>query len=915
MNPLLIYTPQNGIFLKEALDAVVALLNGESYKAAIEIIMILAVGLVGFQYVSGKKLASIVRFIVTNFLVMYCVLGIKAPVAIIDMQMADGAGEALTVENVPLGIALPAAIISGMGYGVTTAFGDVFHMTDDLDYNKSGMIFGARTWIAATQTKLSMSPDVAHDLSAYIRQCVFAAKLLASHQISPQELVNSNDLISTYFDSPSPIYRVIFQDGMNLSCIDAATSLRKRIPNAAKLELDHLGHLMTPGYKIKPVPGDEIPPAARFDNVLEAANQYYMGLSKSAADTLTQNILINASRDAAADAFAFAGADAALMNYTNTESVQKMHIAEANSFWLAGFRLPYYMTVIWILTLCIFPLVVLMALFPTPINTYIIYIQSQAFLWSWPPMFIIIHFLVSLASKSTINIFGQKTGGVTFSNIDSLANLHSNFAYTAGALAISVPFIAYYIVKGLGPILSNASQHFGGMLQSLSVGEAQSAALGNISMASYNGWNMNYDNTNAHKFDTNVRHAEGRSELQMPNGSLLAQNADGSRVGNSMPAISSAAVSIHGSDRVIDSLHKGATESFNNATQLRTASDAHMQEGLNLLRQFGQTDGNDFRSGQGVSNTTTDSINQDLRTMKDAVKQYNKHQDDSHQVSEEAAISARVNSNKQFAGKVAEYLSGGSIEGSLTGRYQHSNNWGVQNFMNSSEGQSFNKAFDHIVSTVQNNHIDAQDSRNLSASEQIGANFTAGEVFSKQSAAEYGHGLQLQKAASHALENAKSIDSNLGQAFHDWVVEHYPDKGEQVMLQTDSASIATQNKWANEFLHSGVGRSAIANQVNAALTQTGGNLKAQYQGDSARMEHTSHVYDKYQNAKDIVASKQQDQGFAEMNPGHLKDAQLLASQNRQSATLAKSQLISDIARDKISNTDKTVNYKKLNNKE
>ena len=609
MSPLLIYTPQNGVFLKELLDGMAALLGTSTFTTACDIIMILSVSMVSYQYVMGKKLESLTRFVLTTFLVTYCVLGIRVPVAIIDMQTAEGAGEALTVDHVPLGVAMPAALISGMGYGITSAFSDVFHMPDSLEYNKTGMIFGARTWLAATQTRLSMSPDLAADMSAYIRQCIFTAKLLASHQISPQELVNSSSLIKTYFENPSPIYRVILHDGTNLSCGEACVNLKNRLPIAAKLELERLNHLVTTGSNSKT-------DTATFTDRLQAAHTYYMNITTDAAETLTQNILINATRDAASDAFAFSGADAALMNYTNTNSTQKMHIAEANSFWLAGFRLPYYMTVMWMLTLCIFPLVVLISFFPTMNNVYFLYLQSQVYLWSWPPMFIIFHWFVSMASSATITLFGQKTGGVTFSNIDSLATLHSNFAYTAGALATSVPVLAYYITKGLGSILSNASQHFGGMAQSLSVSEAQSAAQGNISMASYSGWNMNYDNTNAHKFDTNHYHAEGRSTLQMGNGALLSQNADGSHVGNIQPAISSAAVSVHGSDRVVDSLHQSANKSFSNAAQLRTAADSHLQAGMSEMKNFTSTDANDFRSGKGVSNTTTDSISQDLRTMK-----------------------------------------------------------------------------------------------------------------------------------------------------------------------------------------------------------------------------------------------------------------------------------------------------------
>ena len=820
MKLLLIYTPQNGEYLKTVLDAMVALLNTETFKAAMEIVIPLAICMVGYQYIMGKKLEILHRYIVTSFIVTYCLLGLRVSVGIIDMQASTGAGTSLTVDHVPIGVALPAAIISGVGFGITQVFSDVFHMPDDLDYNKTGMIFGARTWLAATNTRLSMSPDLALDMSSYIRQCVFAAKLLASHQISPQELINSPNLKKTYFENPSPVYRVILQDGSNLGCREAAANLQGRLPIAAKLELARLGHLMQ---------GD----GSTFGSSLAAAHDYYMKISADAGNIITQNILINATRNAAADAFAFVGADAELMNYTNTDTMQKMHVAEANSFWLASYRLPYYMTVMWMLTICIFPLILLLAFFPLTQNIYVFYLQSQAYLWSWPPMFIIIHYFVSLASSSTINIFGQKTGGVTFSNIDSLASLHSNFAYTAGALAASVPFLAYYITKGLSSVLSNAAQHFGGIAQSLSVSEAQSAAQGNLSMASYSGWNMNYDNTNAHKFDTNYHHAEGRSTVQMSNGALLSKNADGSRVGNVQPAISNAAVSVHGSDRVVDSLHQSANESFSHASQLRTAADSHLQAGLSEMKNFTEHDANDYRSGEGVSNTTTASIGQDLRVMKDAVEHHNKHADFSKQVSLEAAVSGKISSNRSLVGKGVEWISGASAEVSGTLRGSVAGHTSAQEFFNTSEGKSFNDAYHHMLSTAKNSHLDAADSHNLSGAEQVAANFSSGESLMKQASAEYSHGQQLQKAASHATEQASSIDDNLNQAYHNWVVERHGAQGEAVMLQTDSRSIVTQHLWANEFLNSKPGQSAIASQVTQALAQGQADVNREYKADAA----------------------------------------------------------------------------------
>lgn len=905
MSPLLIYTPQNGAFLKTVLDAMVALLKEDTFQSAIEIMMILSVSLVGYQFVTGKKLESLVRFFLTTFLVSCCLIGIRVPVAVIDMQWADGAGEALSVDNVPLGVALPAAIISGMGYGITTLFSDVFKMPGDLDYNRTGMIFGARTWLAATNTRLSMSPDLATDMSAYIRQCVFGAKLLASHQISPEELVNSANLIKTYFDNPSPVYRVILHDGTNLSCIDAASNLKARLPVAAKRELARLGHLMMPGDKLKT--SEE-----KIDDNLQAAHDYFMKISTDSAAILTQNILINATRDAASDAFAFSGADAALMNYTNTTSTQKMHVAEANSFWLASFRLPYYMTVMWMLTLCIFPLVVLIAYLPIKVNVYILYLQSQVFLWSWPPMFIIIHYFVSLASSTTISLFGQKTGGVTFSNIDSLASYHSNFAYTAGALAASVPFLAYYITKGLGPILSNAAQHFGGMAQSLSVGEAQTAAQGNVSMASYSGWNMNYDNHHAHKFDTNRSHASGSATVQMANGALLTETANGSRIGNVMPAISHSAVNVHASDRVVDSLHHSANESFSNANQLRTAGDKHLQAGLSEMKNFTANDANDYRSGEGVSNTTTDSISQDLRKMKDAVHQYNDHHDGSVQVSAEAAAAYRLNSDKAVWGKGIAWVTGTSFDASVTGRASASTTHSLQTFNNSSEGQAFNEAFNHMVSTAKSSHLDASDSRNLSGAEQIAANFSSGQSLIEQSSSEYAHGLQLQSAASHAEEHSATIDDNLNQVYHDWVLSKHGARGEQVMLQTDAHSIATQHQWVGEFLKSSSGHHAITSQVNSALAETGNDLKGQYQADAGRLKQAQGLRQQFVRDKDEVDLTANRKGLTQMSTEQLSTAMDIQSSQRLKSVVENASKTSNTVSNEMNAVDKKITHEPLN---
>ncbi|HAT1129935.1 TPA: conjugal transfer protein TraG [Legionella pneumophila] len=821
MSPLLIYTPQNGIYLKELLDGVATLLTESTFSTACDIIMILSVGMVGYQYVMGKKLESLTRFMLTTFLVMYCVLGIKVPVAIIDMQTAEGAGEALTVDHVPLGVALPASLISGMGYGITTAFSDVFRMPDSLEYNKTGMIFGARTWLAATQTRLSMSPDLAQDLSSYIRQCVFTAKLLASHQLSPQELTQSAHLSKTYFEEPSPIYRVILHNGVNLSCGDAAANLKTRLPIAAKLELERLNHLVTTGVLTsRNTDSSSLPGEKTFGDRLQAAHKYYMNITEDAAETLTQNILINATRDAAADAFAFSGADAALMNYTNTDSTQKMHIAEANSFWLAGFRLPYYMTVMWMLTLCIFPLVVLISFFPTLSNAYFLWVQSQIYLWSWPPMFIIFHWFVSMASSTTITLFGQKTGGVTFSNIDSLASMHSNFAYTAGALAASVPVIALYITKGLGQILSTSSQHFGGMAQSLSVSEAQSAAAGNISMASYSGWNMNYENTSANnvsanKHDTNWTNMHGMHTEQLGSGVLKTTTSHGDAVYDVNPGMSRGPVHISDTKALSGSLN----QAFEESRQAAANESQHYQTSLSSFAhsavQLSKMQGHDMRLGDGVSTSESGQYSQALSTMthiaSDVAKREGISQEDAlaHMTAAGLNVHAGVASEKSMLGSIGRFAFGATGGADSHAKFDRSStssdryHEGTDSSMSAKEAEDFNQALNYVSQFAQNHHFDNSHSEGASLSNQMGTDLREAQTASQNYDASMSKAARISTARSYVESNADQVTTDLNQAFSKYVASRTDEATRDALYSnpSDLASLKQLQTLANEFIH------------------------------------------------------------------------------------------------------------------
>ena len=261
--------------------------------------------------------------------------------------------------------------------------------------------------------------------------------------------------------------------------------------------------------------------------------------------------------------------------------------------------------------------------------------------------------------------------------------------------------------------------------------------------------------------------------------------------------------------------------------------------------------------------------------MKDAVEHHNTHYDASAHLSLEAAVSGKVSSNRSLIGKGVEWLSGASLEGSSTIRGSLAGNASKQAFYNTSDGKAFNDAYHHMIATAKNSHLDTADTHNLSGAEQIAANFSSAESLLKQSSAEYSHGQQLQTAATHATENAKSIDDNLNQPYHDWVVDKYKAHGEQVMLQTDSASIATQHQWANEFLNSEVGQSAIGSQVHEALARTGGDVKRDYAVDANLIAQSKNMNARFQRDSHAVDNKASKTGLTPISSEQMAAAESL----------------------------------------
>ena len=123
------------------------------------------------------------------------------------------------------------------------------------------------------------------------------------------------------------------------------------------------------------------------------------------------------------------------------------------------------------------------------------------------------------------------------------------------------------------------------------------------------------------------------------------------------------------------------------------------------------------------------------------------------------------------------------------------------------------------------------------------------------------------------------------------------------MLQTDSASIATQHQWANEFLNSAVGQSAIGSQVHEALASTKGDVKKAYMTDANTIAQSNDPQTRYRHDSEVVEHQTSTAGLIKLDAKEIGLAEDLQARHRLNSVSDKSARIDDYVKNKIQTTE------------
>ena len=756
-----VFVISNPHLFREGLNAVAAFCASPGFSVALHVGNVIGVLITIICYLKKTDPVILFKWAIAYVLMTKIFLGITTSVAIVNTS--DQSIAPSIVDNVPIGIAYPAHLISTMGYGFTSDFETVFSLPNEVTYSKTGMLFGSNLFRLSLGSQID-DPEIMRNMNGFIRSCV-VGDILINHKYSFNDLLNSKDIWATMTQKPSQI-RGMYINGQFKTCKEGAQVLTDSINGYAK---DY-----APLHLAKFIPSNNAYSKAALNSMLTNSYNYFKASSDSATEILRQNIAINAFRSGIKNYAAEAGSVAAMANISNTMAMNNTRMAWATSQHIGVETLPLMQTVLFLLLVCLFPVIAVVAIIPG-FGSGVIknYFFSLVWLQSWPMMYAILNM--------AMNFYVQPSGDtpVTLSNINLLAQQHSDIQGIAGYLVLAIPFLSLGIVKGMAFTFNNAAQYLGGMMHSIAQSSAGSVAMGNYSMGNISTANATSNTLSANKYDSNFSSMEGMETLQMGNGTTISVTPMGDSIYHVGPGMSQLAVSMNASQNAVSSLSHQIGSSMSSAFN----SSKSFSDSVAHAHAHGDT------SNLGVNSQVSDAI----ETMEDVTHRYA----ETHDISDQAAWNkfSEASSGLSLSGSFTKGLRG--IEGGVSG------NAGISGRLQSMSSDSYMSKLD--------NNISSSDLEKFSHSSQVVENYAQSHSVSDQNTAAQNAAIQMGASLSqaHSLSdtaqfiesNSNSINSNFNQEFSGWMHEHHASEADAVLSNTSNPQLlARQEELAGEFV-------------------------------------------------------------------------------------------------------------------
>lgn len=420
-----IYAIAGGDWLRGNLNAIAAFMGTSTWSTIEKMCIAISVLIVAGNWVKKHNVMDLIGWVFSLTLVSMLVV-IRTPVQIIDYS---NVAQVYEVDNVPIGLAIPASLTTRVGNALIQSYEMVFALPDSVTYSKTGMLFGSNL-VAKSTDFLSQNPQITTLFSDYVQNCVMG-DIFLNHKYSFEELLNSPDPYTLIFANPSPLRGVFDKNNQFQTCEEASRDLK------SALALDTQTGGKTWNYYVRQLFGGKPNPDLLFSQMIGDSYNYFYSSGQSAGQIIRQNVTMNALRSGIQSYAARSGDTASLVNMANTSSLEKQRLAQATMGHQALRTLPLMQTVIMGIMIGMFPIMVMAAMFNMmTLQVLKGYVFALIWLQTWPLLFAILNSAMAYYAK-------QNGVPVVLSELSQVQLKNSDIATTAGYIAVMIPPLSW----------------------------------------------------------------------------------------------------------------------------------------------------------------------------------------------------------------------------------------------------------------------------------------------------------------------------------------------------------------------------------------------------------------------------------------------------------------------------------------
>lgn len=453
----------------------------------------------------------------------------KVNIAVYDVRT----GVSTQVSSVSMGLAFFSTKLSHVGYWLTTEYETVFQSTtaSGVDkFSKFGLAGPQRT-LAGIQAAAMATPGYSESLDDFVTQCVIPEfsdqpEVMDTISASTDPWTTIKDLLNParYVQMPLTADGSAYT-GAGMDCPTAWTALDTAFANIQNDLLVKVG-TATMSDSLR-----GLPDTATKASLVSQALGDSLTLMTSSAQTTTQvlkNVLLASTLGANKIT-----ADGVNSTWSVAVANQSAAINYSTMARIAETTLPTLRSGIEALTIAIFPIVILVvSLSPAAAaNVVRTYILIMAWVQLWPPLYAVINSMSVLADESKFNAAVAAFGGTTPQAMSWIAVMGPDAAQMSGVMALSVPVIAWMLIKGGEHAVSQMTSTVMKPSESSASSTASSLAQGNVGAG-----NVQWSNVSAMNSSVNNSQLDNMSARQTSAGRKV--DLSGSYASSSLSRVS-----------------------------------------------------------------------------------------------------------------------------------------------------------------------------------------------------------------------------------------------------------------------------------------------------------------------------------------------------------------------------------------